>query len=170
MLDFTDDDYTFMQYAIYQAKEADKLGEVPVGAVMVCDRKIIASAFNTRETDKNAMMHAECKAIDQACRKLGGWRLHRCTLYVTLEPCPMCAGAIVNARIQRVCFGAFDSKAGAFGSVTNLNAFPLNHKPVICGGLLEEECRDLLQSFFKKLRQRSVSSAAASLQNDDIPK
>ena len=167
MLDFTDDDYTFMRYAVYQAKEADKLGEVPVGAVVVCGGKIIASAFNTRETDKNAMMHAECKAIDQACRKLGGWRLHRCTLYVTLEPCPMCAGAIVNARIQRVCFGAFDPKAGAFGSVTDLNTFPLNHKPIVCGGLLEEECRELLQSFFKKLRQRTTEVHATSpLQND----
>ncbi len=162
MQNFSDDDRFFMQQAIQQAEAADRLGEVPVGAVIVCDGQIVSAAYNTRETNKNAMMHAECKAIDLACRNLGGWRLHRCTLYVTLEPCPMCAGAIVNARILRVCFGAFDPKAGAFGSVIDLNSFSLNHKPVVCGGLLEKPCRALLQSFFKGLRQRATGLRSVS--------
>ncbi len=146
-------DIMFMQAAIEQAKIAESLGEVPVGAVVVCDGKIISSAFNTRETGKNALHHAECKAIDLACQTLGGWRLHKCDLYVTLEPCPMCAGAIVNARIKRVIYGANDLKAGAFGSVFNMNDLPLNHKPEIIKGVCEEECSSLLTNFFANLRK-----------------
>lgn len=146
------DDLYFMSEAIAEARLAGDKDEVPVGAVIVQDGVIIARAHNLRETEKNALMHAETMAVDAACRALGGWRLPRCTLYVTLEPCPMCAGAIVNSRIDRVVFGAYDRRAGAFGSVLDLNAYPLNHKPEIVGGVMEEECRTMLQEFFKKKR------------------
>ena len=146
------DDLYFMSEAIAEARLAAEIDEVPVGAVIVQDGVIIARAHNLRETEKNALMHAETMAVDAACRALGGWRLPRCTLYVTLEPCPMCAGAIVNSRIDRVVFGAYDRRAGAFGSVLDLNAYPLNHKPEIVGGVMEEECRTMLQEFFKRKR------------------
>ena len=146
------DDLYFMSEAIAEARLARDKDEVPVGAVIVQDGAIIARAHNLRETEKNALMHAETMAVDAACCALGGWRLPRCTLYVTLEPCPMCAGAIVNSRIDRVVFGAYDRRAGAFGSVLDLNAYPLNHKPEIVGGVMEEECRTMLQEFFKKKR------------------
>lgn len=146
------DDLYYMSEAIAEARLAEEKDEVPVGAVVVQDGRIIARAHNLRETAKNALMHAETMAVDAACRTLGGWRLPRCTLYVTLEPCPMCAGAIVNSRIDRVVFGAYDRRAGAFGSVLDLNAYPLNHKPEIVGGVMEEECRTMLQEFFKKKR------------------
>ena len=144
---------SFMKSAIEQARMAAEIGEVPVGAVVVCDGEIISAEFNTRETGKNALHHAEIKAIDSACKALGGWRLHKCDIYVTLEPCPMCAGAIVNARIKRVVFGAFDKKAGAFGSVINMNDFPLNHKPEIHSGVCIDECSQLLSDFFADLRR-----------------
>ena len=144
----------FMKAAIAQAKLAAKKGEVPVGAVIVRDGEIIARAYNTRETDKNALCHAEIKAIRKACKKLGGWRLTRCELYVTLEPCPMCAGAIVNARIGRVVFGCKDARAGAMGSVLNLPAYPLNHRPRCDCGVCENECRAALQDFFAARRKR----------------
>lgn len=147
------DEY-FMSLAIEEAKKAAALGEVPVGAVAVWEGKVVASAFNTRETGKNALHHAEVKAIDQACKALKGWRLHKCDLYVTLEPCPMCAGAIVNARIKRVIYGASDLKAGAFGSVFNMNDMPLNHKPEIVKGVLADECADMLSRFFAELRKK----------------
>lgn len=146
------DEY-YMKKALDEAKKAIPLGEVPVGAVVVCENEIVSSAFNTRETGKNALHHAEIKAIDFACKKLGGWRLHKCELYVTLEPCPMCAGAIVNARIKRVVFGAFDRKAGAFGSVFNINDLPLNHKPDVKSGVCIDECSLILSSFFSELRK-----------------
>ena len=148
---------SFMKVAIEQAKMAAEIGEVPVGAVVVCDGKIVSAEFNTRETGKNALHHAEVKAIDSACKALGGWRLHKCDIYVTLEPCPMCAGAIVNARIKRVIFGAFDKKAGAFGSVINMNDFPLNHKPEIHSGVCVDECSQLLSDFFANLRKTKNS-------------
>lgn len=107
---------------------------------MVCDGKIVGRGRNRRETKKNALHHAEIEAIEKACRKLGGWRLHRCDLYVTLEPCPMCAGAIINARIKTVYFGAFDPKAGSCGSMINLFSLPYNHQPELVSGLMEEEC------------------------------
>ena len=144
-------DAFYMQRALELAKRASELDEVPVGAIVVRDGEIIASAFNSREMDKNALCHAEIKAINEACRKLGGWRLVGCTLYVTLEPCPMCAGAIVNSRIERVVFGAYDNKAGAFGTMINLNDYPL-FKPEIVGGILKDECSLLLTSFFKQKR------------------
>ncbi len=143
----------FMSLAIEEAKKASDIGEVPVGCVIVCEDKVISSAFNTRETGKNALHHAEIKAIDQACKTLGGWRLHKCDLYVTLEPCPMCAGAIVNSRIKKVVFGASDMKAGAFGSVLNFNDFPLNHKPEIISGICKDTCSDMLSDFFANLRK-----------------
>lgn len=146
------DEY-YMALAIEEAKKAAAIGEVPVGAVVVCEGEVVASAFNTRETGKNALHHAEIKAIDLACKTLRGWRLHKCDLYVTLEPCPMCAGAIVNARIKRVVFGASDAKAGAFGTVFNMNDMPLNHKPEIASGVCGEECSKMLSDFFAELRK-----------------
>lgn len=148
----TDRDY--MQLALEQARLAYELGEVPVGAVIVQDGKVIATGYNRREVDKNALSHAEHTAIDNACKALGGWRLPRCTLYVTLEPCLMCAGAIIHARIDRVVFGTADPKTGAFGSLTDLNALPLNHHPEILSGVCEEQCRAILQTFFTTLRQK----------------
>ncbi len=149
-----DKDVYFMNNAIIYAKKAFISGEVPVGAVVVYGDQIIASAYNMRETSKNALRHAELDAIRHACNLLGGWRLHRCTLYVTLEPCPMCAGAIINSRIHRVVYGAKDSRAGAFGSVINLNNYPLNHKPKITGGVCEDECSALMSRFFSELREK----------------
>lgn len=146
------DDVSLMCAALEQARIAADLGEVPVGAVIAKDGEIIARAHNTRETEKNATRHAELLAIDEACRKLGGWRLWQCELFVTLEPCPMCTGAIINSRLKRVVYGAKDEKAGCCGSVTNLFEMPFNHKPVLESGLLEEECAALLRAFFERLR------------------
>lgn len=146
-------DEKYMMEAILLAKKAESLGEVPVGAVVVCGGVIIGRGYNLRESEKNALRHAEIDAIDSACRALGSFRLSGCTLYVTLEPCPMCAGAVINSRICRVVFGAKDPKAGAFGSVINLAAYPLNHKPDIVGGVLENDCASLLSRFFEKLRK-----------------
>ena len=145
----------YMKAALKLAHRAAEEGEVPVGAVVVCDGKIVGRGRNRRETKKNALHHAEIEAIEKACKKLGGWRLHRCDLYVTLEPCPMCAGAIINSRIRRVYFGAYDNKAGSFGSVANFNLIPYNHKPEIYGGIMEDECSAMLSEFFKKLRQKN---------------
>lgn len=146
-----------MKQALSLAREAAKEGEVPVGAVVVKDRTIIATGRNRREQNKNAICHAEIEAIDKACNILGGWRLWQCELYVTLEPCPMCAGAIINARIPKVIYGAKDAKAGSCGSVVNLFELPYNHKPEVIGGIMEEECRLLLQNFFRSLRMKNAS-------------
>ena len=146
-----------MAAAIAQAKCAARRGEVPVGAVIVKDGKILARAYNTRETRKNALHHAELKVIGRACEKLGGWRLPGCELYVTLEPCPMCAGAAINARLPRVVFGASDPKAGSCGSVTDLFALPYNHHPETAGGVLGGECAALLQDFFRALREKRAA-------------
>lgn len=145
-------DESYMSLALELAREAARLGEVPVGAVAVWDGEVVGTGFNRRETGKNALAHAELEAIDAACQKLGGWRLHRCDLYVTLEPCPMCAGAIVNARIRRVVFGARDPKAGCFGSVSDFAALPFNHRPEVVGGVLAEACAAELSAFFQRLR------------------
>ncbi len=145
-------DNTYMQEALALAKEAAAEGEVPVGCVIVRDGKIVGRGRNRRETDKNALAHAEIEAIDDACRNLGGWRLWDCTLYVTLEPCAMCAGAILNARIQRVVFGASDKKYGAVNSVCSLFSMDFNHHPQVEAGVMEEESAALLQSFFQNLR------------------
>lgn len=144
-------DEIFMRMALDEAQKARAEDEVPVGAVIVRGGEVIASAYNTREYGKNALYHAEIKAIDQACKRLGGWRLVGCTMYVTLEPCPMCAGAIVNSRIEKVVYGAPDHKAGAFGTMLNLTEYPL-FKPQIIGGVLAEECASILTSFFKEKR------------------
>lgn len=149
---YTDED--FMRQALCCAKQAGAIGEVPVGAVIVKDGEIIARGYNRRETGKNALCHAELEAIDSACRLLGGWRLWQCELFVTLEPCPMCAGAIINARIKRLVFGAYDQKAGSCSSVVNLFELPYNHKPQLKTGVLEEECAELLTAFFKGLRKK----------------
>lgn len=148
-----DQDERFMYLAINEAQKAASLGEVPVGAVIVQDKKVIAEGYNLRETGKDALCHAEIMAIQKACQILGGWRLPRCTMYVTLEPCPMCAGAVINARIDRVVFGAYDPKAGSCGSKINLFDLNYNHRPEYVGGVLEEECAGLLRRFFRRLRK-----------------
>ena len=147
------DDLFYMNRALELAKEAAAMGEVPVGCVIVRDGKIVAEGRNCRESDKSALGHAEIRAIDAACKALGGWRLWDCTLYVTLEPCPMCAGAIINARIPRVVYGAGDDKCGACGSVCNLFEMNFNHKPQVTKGVLEAESKALLEEFFRQLRE-----------------
>lgn len=142
----------YMQRALALAKEAFDEGEVPVGAVIIRNGEIISEGRNRREKGKNALYHAEIEAIDKACRALGGWRLWDCELYVTLEPCPMCAGAIVNARIPKVYFGSYDTKNGCCGSVVDLFSFKENFRPECQGGIMEEECQNLIKEFFKKLR------------------
>ena len=146
------EDLEFMDEALRLAREAAAEGEVPVGCVIVRRGEIVGRGRNRRETGKTALGHAEIEAIGEACRNLGGWRLWECTLYVTLEPCPMCAGAIVNARIPRVVYGASDDKCGAVRSVCALFDMRFNHHPTVEAGLLEEECKALLQEFFKNLR------------------
>ena len=153
-LRFTEADETYMRLALRLADEAAVEGEVPVGAVLVRDGEVIGTGRNRREARRNALCHAEIEAIDQACRHLGGWRLFGSTLYVTLEPCPMCAGAILNARVDRVVYGAADPRAGSLGSVTDLFTLPYNHHPVVEHGLLEEDCGRVLSSFFQKLRKQ----------------
>ena len=147
-------DIIFMQRALELAKKAAEIGEVPIGAVIVKNGEIIAEAYNLRETQKLATAHAELYAIEAACKKLGGWRLFGCTLYVTLEPCAMCAGAIVNARIDRVVYGASDIRFGACGSLFNINSYPLNHAFEITSGVCEEECKSMLSDFFAELRKK----------------
>ena len=143
----------YMALALELGRQAMAEGEVPVGCVIVWeDGRVVGRGRNRREGDRTALGHAEIEAIAMACKTLGGWRLKDCALYVTLEPCPMCAGAIVNARIPVVCYGARDDKAGCCGSVLNLFEERFNHHPRIYGGLLEEECRGILEEFFSKLR------------------
>lgn len=142
----------YMKIALEQAEVAATEGEVPVGAVIVKDGEIIASARNNREATGDATGHAELLVIREACRVLGGWHLDKCELYVTLEPCPMCMGAIINSRLKKVTFGAKDAKAGACGSVLDMSAYPLNHKPIIESGLMKEECVGVLRRFFESKR------------------
>ena len=142
----------FMGRALACAKKAAALGEVPVGAVVVRNGQVIATGYNRRETGKDALLHAEIIALHRACRKLGGWRLFDCDLYVTLEPCPMCTGAIINSRIRTVYIGTSDPKAGCMGSVTDLTALPFNHSPRVVRDLRKEECSALLTGFFRDLR------------------
>lgn len=143
-----------MRLAIEQAKLAAALGEVPVGAIVCKGDDIVSACHNRRETGRNALYHAELIALDEACKKLNGWRLFECELYVTLEPCPMCAGAIINSRIRRVVFGASDPKAGCFGSLADFTRIPFNHKPEIVQGVLADECAQILRDFFAELRTR----------------
>lgn len=145
-------DELFMNIALQQALLAYNEGEVPVGAVVVMGDKIVGLGRNRREKERSAIAHAEIEAIDNACKMLGGWRLWQCDLYVTLEPCPMCAGAIINSRIKRVVFGAFDEKSGSCGSLINLFDLPYNHKPIVTSGILAEQGAKLLSDFFKALR------------------
>ena len=146
----------YIKQALLLAKKAGASGEIPVGAVIVKDGEVIATGVNRRETDNTALGHAEIMAINLACERLGRWRLDDCELYVTLEPCPMCAGAIINARIKKVVFGAFDKKAGSCSddSVINLFNLPYNHRPEVWAGICEQECSEVLSSFFENLREK----------------
>ena len=151
----TDRDEIYMKKALELAQIAAEQGEVPVGAVVVkkSTGEIVGRGFNRREYGRSPLTHAEMVAIEQASRRLGGWRLIDCELFVTLEPCPMCAGAMINSRVERVVFGAYDAKAGSCGSVIDLFDLPYNHKPELRSGVLEKECADILSEFFRKLRQ-----------------
>mgnify|MGYP003316073203 CR=1 FL=1 len=146
------EDLEFMDAALELAAQAAAEGEVPVGCVIVRKGEIVGRGRNRRESEKTALGHAEIEAISEACRNLGGWRLWECTLYVTLEPCPMCAGAIINARIPRVVYGASDDKCGACGSVCDLFSMEFNHHPAVEQGLMEDECAGVLKEFFRQLR------------------
>jgi len=143
----------YMRIALELAQEALALNEVPVGCIVVHEGQIVGRGRNRREIDGNALAHAEIEAINEACRTLGRWRLSDCSLYVTLEPCPMCAGAIINSRILKVFYGAKDEKAGACGSVLNIFEERFNHKPQLVGGILKDECAAILSDFFKSLRK-----------------
>ncbi|MBT2714326.1 tRNA adenosine(34) deaminase TadA [Pseudomonas sp. ISL-88] len=148
------DEY-YMREAIKEAKKAEEKGEVPIGAVLVLHDEIVARAHNLRETEQRALAHAEMLAIDEACRKLGTWRLEEAVLYVTLEPCPMCAGAVVLSRVDKVVFGAFDPKGGCAGTLMNLlQEERFNHQAEVVNGVLEEECGEMLSAFFRKLRRQ----------------
>lgn len=146
----------YMKEALKQAKKASALGEVPIGCIIVYEDKIIGRGYNRRNTDKNTLAHAEITAINKASKKIGDWRLEGCTLYVTLEPCQMCAGAIVQARITKVVMGSMNPKAGCGGSILNILEMPqFNHQAQVTRGILEEECSYMLTSFFKELRIRN---------------
>lgn len=147
-------DTQYMKEALALAREAEARDEVPVGALIVHKGEVIARASNTRESSKCATHHAELLAIEEACRVLGGWRLPECTLYVTMEPCVMCAGAIINARIDRVVYGTHDIRFGAFGSLIDIPKVPLNHKVEVTSGILADECREILSNYFKGKRKK----------------
>ena len=148
-------DEKYMRAAIGQARKAGAIGEVPIGCVIVYEDKIIARGYNRRTIDKNVLSHAEIIAIKKACKKMGDWRLEGCTMYVTLEPCPMCAGAIVQARIPRVAVGCMNPKAGCAGSVLDMLHVPgFNHQAEVAEGVLEQECSKLMSDFFQSLRER----------------
>lgn len=156
------DEY-FMKLAIAEAKKAEELNEVPIGAMLVKDDKIIASAYNLRESKQQSTAHAEILAIDMACERLGTWRLENTTLYVTLEPCPMCAGALVLSRVERVVYGASDPKGGCAGTLMNLlQDKRFNHQAEVVGGVLEEECGALLSDFFAAIRKRKKEQKGKS--------
>ncbi|MEK5495555.1 tRNA adenosine(34) deaminase TadA [Bacillus sp. FSL M8-0077] len=148
-------DEQFMQEAISEALKAKQIGEVPIGAVIVVDDQIVSRAHNLRESEQRSIAHAELLAIDEACKMTGSWRLEDAVLYVTLEPCPMCAGAIVLSRVKKVVFGAYDPKGGCAGTLMNLlDDERFNHQSEVVGGVLENECGELLSQFFRDLRQR----------------
>ena len=153
-------DIQYMQRAIALAKEAEKRGEVPIGAVIVWEDRdypngrVVGEGYNARESEKNALLHAEIVAIDNACKTLGGWRLHKGTLYVTVEPCVMCAGAIVNSRIKRVVYGANDPRFGAMGSLCDVTKLGFNHTPAVENGVCEADCEELMKRFFLSLREK----------------
>jgi tRNA(adenine34) deaminase len=159
-------DEHFMKEAIKEAKKAEDLNEVPIGAVIVIDGKVVARAHNLRETEHNAVAHAELLAIDQACRDLRTWRLEDSTLYVTLEPCPMCAGAIILSRVKRVVYGAADPKGGCAGTLMNLLSDErFNHQSEVTSGVLERECGQMLSDFFRKIRERKKLKKKAHAAN-----
>ena len=146
----------YMKEALKQARKAYALGEVPIGCVIVHEGKIIGRGYNRRNTDKNTLAHAEITAINKASKKIGDWRLEECTLYVTLEPCQMCAGAIVQARIPEVVMGCMNPKAGCAGSILNILEMPqFNHQVMVSRGILEQECSEMLKTFFAELRERN---------------
>ncbi|EKF34566.1 tRNA adenosine(34) deaminase TadA [Bacillus xiamenensis] len=148
-------DEQFMQEAISEALKAGQIGEVPIGAVIVVDDQIVSRAHNLRESEQRSIAHAELLAIDEACKTIGSWRLEDAVLYVTLEPCPMCAGAIVLSRVKKVVFGAYDPKGGCAGTLINLlDDERFNHQSEVVGGVLENQCGELLSQFFRDLRQR----------------
>ncbi|MEB2272352.1 tRNA adenosine(34) deaminase TadA [Bacillus safensis] len=148
-------DEQFMQEAISEALKAEQIGEVPIGAIIVVDDQIVSRAHNLRESEQRSIAHAELLAIDEACKAAGSWRLEDAVLYVTLEPCPMCAGAIVLSRVKKVVFGAYDPKGGCAGTLMNLlDDERFNHQSEVIGGVLENECGELLSQFFRNLRQR----------------
>lgn len=152
------EDIVYMEEALKQAQKAFELDETPIGAVMVMGGEIIAQGCNRRNTDKNPLAHAEILVINEAAKKIGDWRLEDCTLYITLEPCPMCAGAIVQARIPKVVFGARSPKAGFAGSVMNiLQLDELNHQVDVVEGVMEEECSEILKEYFRKMREKRKS-------------
>lgn len=156
-------DEKYMKEAVRQAKKAAKLGEVPIGCVIVYEEKIIARGYNRRIVDKNVLSHAEILAIKRACKKMGDWRLEGCTMYVTLEPCPMCAGAIVQARIPNVVIGCMNPKAGCAGSVLDmLHEDGFNHQVETKSGVLGEECSLMLKNFFKELRQKKADKSKST--------
>ena len=159
-----------MKRAVELAELAGSMGEIPVGAVVVKREtgEIVAEGYNRRESDKNALAHAELIAINEACRKLGGWRLIGCDLYVTLEPCPMCCGAIINSRVERVIYGADDMKAGSVFSLQQMFELPYNHKPEIIRGVMSEECGELLSSFFRRIRkiQKYIGAEMVNFENE----
>ena len=159
----------YMKEALRQAKKAYALGEVPIGCVIVYEDKIIARGYNRRNTDKNTLAHAEITAINRASKKMGDWRLEDCTLYVTLEPCQMCAGAIVQSRMGKVVIGSMNPKAGCGGSVLNILEMPeFNHQVNVVRGMMEEECSQILQDFFKELRIRNKEEKAAKKAQQEV--
>ncbi|MBG9811218.1 tRNA adenosine(34) deaminase TadA [Priestia endophytica] len=152
-------DYQYMLEAIKEAKKAEEKHEVPIGAVVVIDGEIVGRAHNLRETAQRSIAHAELLAIDEACQKTGSWRLEDATLYVTLEPCPMCAGSIIMSRVKRVVFGAYDPKGGCVGTLMNLlQDERFNHRAEVVGGVMEEECGRLLTDFFRSLRAKQKAN------------
>ena len=158
----------YMKMAIAQAKKAWKIDEVPIGCVIVFQDKVIARGYNRRNTDKNTLSHAELNAIRKASRKLGDWRLDDCEMYITLEPCQMCSGAIVQSRIKKVYIGCMNPKAGCAGSVLNLlQDEKFNHKVIIENGILEEECSNMLKSFFRELREKKREEKEVKLAQDE---
>ena len=160
MRKYTEDE-RFMKEAIRQAKKAEAIGDVPIGCVIVSDGRIIARGYNKRNRNKTVLAHAELLAMSKACRKAGDWRLEDCTMYITLEPCQMCAGAIVQARIPRVVIGSMNPKAGCGGSILNLLQMKeFNHQVEVTRGVLEEECSEMLSAFFRKLRQKKKEKKA----------
>ncbi|MEH7378231.1 tRNA adenosine(34) deaminase TadA [Neobacillus drentensis] len=162
-------DEDFMREAIKEAEKAEELKEVPIGAVIVIEGKVVARAHNLRESEQNAIAHAELLAIDQACKELRSWRLEDATLYVTLEPCPMCAGAIMLSRVKRVVYGAVDPKGGCAGTLMNLlRDERFNHQSEVISGVLEKECGQILSDFFRKIRERK--KLEKKVQKDELTK